>query len=389
MAQAEADSDSDPEASFREDSWLLRADRILVIRLGALGDVVRTLPAVKGIRSRYSGAHLAWLVEPAAAEVVEAADCVDEMIVFPRQELVELLRAGAVLSFVQKLRDFIRRLRDRRFDVVLDFHGILKSGLLSYLSGAPIRVGYARNAAREFSELFTNRHVVVPDSRISRYQRNEALVKSLTPEALIPEEPFLKPSALAIARLDERLRACGRDREDGFVLIHPGSSPNAQYKRYAPAAWAEVAEHLSKQGVAVWIAAGAAEDEERLVDEILRTAEGPLVRAPETKSFDDLLALLVRCSVFVSCDSGPLHAASLAGVPVVQILGPTDPVQNEPWLHSPSRQAHVPFPCSPCRRGCAEAACMRVIPPPVVVDMILELRGLSDSADAESRCQPE
>jgi ADP-heptose:LPS heptosyltransferase len=370
------------KASFPKDLRLAHADRILVIRLGALGDVIRTLPAAKGIRSRYPGAHLAWLVEPGAAEVVEAADFVDETIVFPRRELVELLKAGAGIAFAQKLREFIRRLRDRRFDVVLDFHGIFKSGLLSYLSGAPIRVGYGKPAAREFSEIFANRRVEVSDVVISRYQRNSALLKSVAPESVIPEEPFLSPSEQAVTRLNARLRVSGLERENGFVLIHPGSSQRARYKRYAPSAWAEIAGQLLQRGVTVWIAAGAAKEECMLVDEILRCCDRRLVRAPATERFDDLLALLVRCSVFVSSDSGPLHAASLAGVPVVQLLGPTDPIQNAPWRHSPSRQAYVPVPCSPCRRGCAEATCMRVIPPPVVVDKIFELH---DPSEADCR----
>jgi ADP-heptose:LPS heptosyltransferase len=158
-------------------------------------------------------------------------------------------------------------------------------------------------------------------------------------------------------------------------LIHPGSSPRAGHKRYAPSAWGEVAQRLAKNGIQVWVASGSSRDERNLVEEIIRTSEGASVPAPETRSFDDLLALLIRASVFVSCDSGPLHAASLVGVPVVQLLGPTHPIHNEPWPHSPSRRVHIPLACSPCRRGCAEATCMRAIPPSLVAD---EIRGLRE-----------
>jgi len=160
----------------------------------------------------------------------------------------------------------------------------------------------------------------------------------------------------------------------GFVLIHPGSSAGATYKRYAPKSWAEVARRLVEKGVPVWIAAHGGRRERMLVDEILHLAKGALIAAPETHSFDDLLALLARVSVFVSGDSGPLHAASLSGVPVVQLLGPTDPGQNECWRHSLSRCARFPLPCSPCRGGCADPACMAVIPPGFVVDQIMQLQ---------------
>jgi heptosyltransferase-1 len=352
------------------------ADRILIIRLGALGDVVRSLPAAVALRSLYPGAHITWLVEPGAAGVVDTAGVVDETLVFPRGDLVEFFRAADGLSFFRMLFGAVRQLRDRRFDLVLDFHGILKSGLLARLSGAPLRYGFGSRVAREFADRFVNRPVKLENPHVSRYDKNRALVEALSPAAEFPERPFLQPSPLAIARLAARLRVSNREKAEGFVLIHPGSSPGAQYKRYAPSAWNEVARRLAEEGIPVWVASGPNRHESNLAEEIIRASQGAIACAPETRSFDDLLALLVRASVFVSCDSGPLHAASLAGVPVVQLLGPTDPIHNEPWRGSPSRRVYVPLPCSPCRRGCADATCMRAIPPALVVE---EIRGLRET----------
>jgi ADP-heptose:LPS heptosyltransferase len=348
-------------------------DRVLIIRLGALGDVIRTLPAVEGLRRVYPGAHLTWLVEPGAAGVVDAAALVDETMVFPRTSLVGSIRSNHPISFLHELRDFIRRLRDRRFDLTIDFHGILKSGLLARLSGAPIRYGYGPGLAREFSEIFVNRPLRGCGLKSSRYDRNAALVRLLAPGVQLWDRPFLTASPLAEARLTARLRLSGREDERSFVLIHPGTSEKARHKRYATRAWAEVARRLASDGVSVWITSGRGRLERALVDEIFEQAEGTLGLAPETAGFDDLLALLGRASVFASADSGPLHAASLVGVPVVQLLGPTDPIQNTPWPHSPSLRVHVPLPCSPCRRGCPDPACMRVIPPSLVVEKIRRL----------------
>jgi len=350
--------------------------------------VVRTLPAAAALRSLYPGAHLSWLVEPGAAGVVDAASVVDETLVFPRGELVESLRAADGLSFARTLLGVVRCLRDRRFDLVLDFHGILKSGLLARLSGAPIRYGFGRRIARELADRFANRRVELEDPHVSRYDRNAALVELLAPGVKIPDRPFLQPSSLAVARLAARLRVSNREKEEGYVLIHPGSSPRARHKRYAPSAWREVAERLANEGVPVWIASGPNRHERNLVEEILRASEAGVVAAPETRSFDDFLALLVRASVFVSCDSGPLHAASLVGVPVVQLLGPTDSIYNEPWRGTPSRRVHIPLPCSPCRRGCADPACMRAIPPGLVVDEIRGLReiGVPSGAHSQEQC---
>jgi ADP-heptose:LPS heptosyltransferase len=118
---------------------------------------------------------------------------------------------------------------------------------------------------------------------------------------------------------------------------------------------------------------------------MVEASAGSMVFAPEPRSFDDLLALMARASVFVSSDSGPLHAASLSGVPAVQLVGPTDPVQNEPWRESPSRRVRVALPCSPCRRGCADAACMRSIPPGWVVEAIVDLRRSEGEGQTEGR----
>jgi 3-deoxy-D-manno-octulosonic-acid transferase/heptosyltransferase-1 len=371
--------DARPTASERSTrSTRLRArppnaDRILIIRLGALGDVIRTVPAVAALRTLYPGAHLAWLVEPAAAGVVEVAGVVDETIVFPRRDLVESIQTLDGLALARQLSGVIRQLRRRRFDLVLDFHGILKSGLLALLSGAPIRVGYGHTESREWSHLFMNRRIELPKTKISRYDRNAALVTSLAPRVEIPERTLLHPSAMAVARLASRLRGTEREKANGFVLIHPGSSPSTPHKRYAPEAWADVAKRLAAEGIEIWLAAGPSRDERNRAEEILRLAGGDLVRAPETRSFDDLLALVSRASVFVASDSGPLHAASLVGISVVQLLGPTDPIQNEPWRGSPFRRVHVPLPCSPCRRGCEAAACMRAIPPALVVSEVKTL----------------
>jgi ADP-heptose:LPS heptosyltransferase len=368
----------------------LRPERILVVRLGALGDVLRTLPAVIALRALHPASHLAWLVEPAAASAVRAGSCVDEILVFPRGELVAALSRGDLRGFVRSLRAFLHRLRERRFEIVLDFHGLAKSGLLAAASGAPLRYGYRRGIAREASHLFSHREVDLPSARVSRFERNAALVRALAApaEAKVPDGPILAPSAAAQARLEARLVACGRAGASGFVLVHPGSSPKAGHKRYAPAAWRAVADRLVGSGLEVWLVAGRDAAERALVDEIVAGGEGRVVAAPETPELDDLLALIVRASVFAACDSGPLHAASLCGVPVVQLLGPTDPVHNEPAAASDWRRLHVPLPCSPCRRGCADPACMRAIAPARVAEAILALAAPDGASRSTRRDAP-
>lgn len=357
---------------------LARPERILVIRLGALGDVLRTLPAVSAIRRLHPVSHLCWLVEPAAEAAVATSGLVDETLVFPRGELVRAARRGDLVGFVTLARRFVRRLRARRFELVLDFHGLAKSGFFAWLSGSPIRLGYGFRTAREGAALFANERVELPDARVSRFQRNAALVRALAPAAVIPEGPILAASPEARARLAEGLAAMGRPAARGFVLIHPGSSEKASHKRYAASAWIAAARRLADSGHAVWITAGPAPAERALVEQIVAAGAGRFVAAPPTAGFEDLVALIERAGVFAACDSGPLHAATLCGVPVVQLLGPTDPVHNEPGAASRWRRVHVPLPCSPCRRGCADPACMRAIPPVLVAEAIAALAAPAD-----------
>lgn len=352
---------------------LPRPERILVIRLGALGDVLRTLPAVTALRRKHPASHLCWLVEPASEDAVLLSGCVDETLVFPRSGLEKAARRGDLVGFVTLARRFFRRLRARRFEIVLDFHGLLKSGLFAWLSGSPVRVGFGFGAAREGSALFANERVDPSPARASRYARNAALIGAVAPEAAIPGGPLLAASSAARERLDAALAESGRSSSRGFVLIHPGSSERASHKRYAASAWSTVARRLVEAGREVWVAAGPDPAEQALVARIVEAAGERVVAAPPTGRFEDLVALIERAGVFAAGDSGPLHAATLCGVPVVQLLGPTDPVHNEPGPASPWRRVHVPLPCSPCRRGCADPACMRAIPPARVVEAIESL----------------
>ena len=134
--------------------------------------------------------------------------------------------------------------------------------------------------------------------------------------------------------------------------------------------------------IATFTMAHCADTNDRAFAEAIVAASGGAARiAPETHSLADLAALFSCSRLYIGGDTGPMHVASLVGTPVVQILGPTDPIENAPFPGVPSRSVRIQIHCNPCRRGCAAVTCMRVIPPSSVIDAASELL-----ATAEHRC---
>lgn len=343
------------------------ADRILVIRLGAVGDVMRTLPAASALRAAFPGAHLAWLVEPAAASVVAGEPWIDEVIAFPRPALESALRRGRGFAFARGLARFLAALRRRRFELVLDFHGIARSAVLAWASGAPRRVSYARPFAREASWWLATERAKLVARRLPRFERNLGLVEFLGTRAT----PRAAPLQVSVAARRSIAEALGSGPPP--VVLHPGTSAATPHKRWSPAGYAAVARALAAEGVPVVVAAGPAPRERALAAEVVAGAAGAARLAPETATLADLAALFERCRLFVGSDSGPLHLASLVGTPVVQLVGPTDPIENAPYRETPARTVRAAVACSPCRRGCAAATCMRRIGPEQVVAAAREL----------------
>jgi len=338
------------------------ARRIAVVRLGALGDVVRTLPAVSALRAGYPDARLAWVVEPPSAPLLEAQPWVDEVIVLPRPEIVSRLRAGDLRGAWAVWRAFRATLRARRFDLVVDFHSILKSAWVARASGAPLRFGYARPYGREGAWLLANERARLVPERCSRFERNAALVEHLG----LPVRPDPAPLRVPAATREAMAARLGGERP---VVVHPGTGAGTPHKRWPAEGFAALARALAaRPGVPVVVTAGPARDDRRLADAIVDASGGAARRAPETGSLLELAALFAASRLYVGGDTGPLHVASLVGTPVVQILGPTDPVENRPFAGTPSRVLRFPVACSPCRRGCAAATCMRLVAPEAVAE---------------------
>ncbi|MEW6377863.1 MAG: glycosyltransferase family 9 protein [Thermodesulfobacteriota bacterium] len=333
--------------------------KILILRLSAVGDVIRTLPAVKALKEYYPFSTISWIVEEPSRALLESQPEIDEVILFPRKRWADGMKsAGRMWKTAGEMWRFISDLRKRRFDVVIDFHGILKSGLLSFLSGSPRRIGFDRRSSKEGNFLFSNIKVLLPEERMSRFQRNFTLLKGM---------------GLEVKSFNHRLHIPEKDREyvesffkslpnqpkRAFVAIHPGTSPKTIYKRWMSQSYAQLADRLIRELKAAVIFTWGP-GELNWVEGIQKEMEEKSILSPRTESLTQLGEVFRRCDLYIGGDTGPMHIASLTGVPVVVIYGPTDPVVNEPFgIHKKVRKE---VGCNPCRnRSCKELTCLKEI----------------------------
>lgn len=309
--------------------------RILIVRLGALGDVVRTVPAVRLLHRRLPRSRIRWIVDPAWRGALEGHPDLDGALDFPRQEL-RRAGPGRIAGAWRAARDLRRRLRAENFDLALEFQGNLRGGATAWLSGAPVRLGYGGHLQKEGNRRFTTHRVPPGSRRMPRVARNLALLAPLGIELDGIADPAA-PGALPLAELP--LPAGGRagarailERLDlapgAFAVIAPGASARQAYKR-PPAGLLAAAARAARRGgrmpLVVW---GPGEEADARA--VYERAPGEARLAPAT-SLAELAALIEAASLFVGGDSGPMHLACAAGTPVVAVYGPTDPVVNAPW----------------------------------------------------------
>ncbi len=323
------------------------AENIGLVKLGAIGDVVNSLPLVNRMRDGYPGARITWVIGPLAHALVAGHPAVDEFLVFHAD------RPGTWPGFV-------RALRARRFDLVLDLQRLFKSGLIARLSGAPLRVGFDRARCKEHSHLFTNRHLApnaAPGVTVSQYLEFADLLE------LPAREPRFD---LPIAPVDP-----ARPGELRIVLNVGASKPA---NRWPIDRWAAVCQSLVSEFQATIHLTGGQQD--KLDIGLVRAATGlspeQLVDRAGTLSLAESAGLIRSAALFIGGDTGPLHIAVAVGTPVVALFGAADPRRTGPFLH-PESVVQNPVPCSPCRRRECNVAghpCMSGLEVAVVLDRV-------------------
>jgi len=320
---------------------------VLIVRLGAMGDVVHVRPALKILKT--AGVEkLGWLIEDRWAELVENSPELDRIHRLPRGAWK---RDGTgVFGRLGGLRALRRELRADKYEAVIDFQGLTKSALAAWFSGAPVRVGYGDADARELSRFFYNRRVAPPPEAKHVSERNMSLLAGIGVERPEGELDFgLGIAEDAVERVRAGLAVAGYHSGDRMALIQPGAGWPT--KMWLTARFGEIARILrDKHGFKPVIAWGGAA--ERELAEAVRTCSGDVaVLAPQT-GIASLVALIAEAKLFIGGDTGPTHIAAALGVPTVGIYTASDTPRNGPY--GPLVETVVsPVECAGCwRRRC-------------------------------------
>ncbi len=335
--------------------------KILIIRLGAIGDVIRTLPALNALKKSFPGSHVAWLVEDKSESILTGHPQIDDLIILKRTKWQkQIFKPFTFFPTIKEVFYFFGDLRKKKFDLVLDFHGILKSGIASFLSGANDRMGFSRKFSKEFNFLFNNHRISLPGEKLNRVEKNLRFLGSLGIDGdawdvvfpLLPEDK---------ANIDTFFQKNIDPDRKPFIVMHPGSSKNTGHKRWDPLNYSRLADKLIEDYRATIILTWGSE-ERKLVENIAARMKNEPVLACKTNSLRELAELIKRCNLYIGGDTAPMHIASFSNIPVLAIFGPTDPLVNSPYGKNKHIIVRKELFCSPCRnRKCPTRMCMEII----------------------------
>ncbi|HEV8210763.1 MAG TPA: glycosyltransferase family 9 protein [Vicinamibacterales bacterium] len=292
--------------------------RLLIVRLGALGDVVHAIPVAAALRRAFPSARIDWLVSAKHREILDLVPVIDRRLV---------INDRGDASGGASLLAAIRELRRSQYDVAIDLQGLIKSALLARSSGAPRVIGFSSRYSRERAArlFYTEAHDPgrggLYDPRETRHVVDINLGVLTRLGITAPAREFPIEDVDSDAARSARQLTGGR-----YALLNPGAAwPN---KRWPAARLAVIATELrARHGLMSVVLWGPGE--EALAAEVVAGANGAAILSAKT-TIADLVALARRAALMVSGDTGPTHIAAALGTPIVGIYGPTRPVRNGP-----------------------------------------------------------
>lgn len=306
-------------------------ERMLIVRLGSMGDIVHSLPAVATLRRAFPAAQIDWVVEDRWAELLCSRA---ELWAAPRsgeKPLVDRVYVVDTRGWRKKLTaratrqaagSVVQSLRQERYDAALDLQGAVKSALLMRLAGARVRFGFSRPIESPAGLVYTRR-VVARGRHIA--EQNMSLAVAVAASAGIAAEPVYEFPLPSDAKFEAWAQAEAQQRRLGnFLMMTPGAGWGA--KCWPAERFGAVARELAKDGICTLVNYGPGEKE--LADAVVAASGG--AAQVLACSISELIALTRQARLLIGGDTGPTHLAAALGVPAVGIYGPTDPGRNGP-----------------------------------------------------------
>lgn len=314
---------------------------ILVIRLSAIGDVVMASGILPALRRAYPDARIDWLVEPAAAPVIQGHPELDRVLVWPKGRWRQLLRSGHWRTLAGEARAFAGELRAGGYELALDLQGLWKSALWARISGARQRIGLG---SREGSRMLMSRVIGITrgdPGMASEYRR-------LVAELGASEEAFaMAPAAGEAAREGAQARLAEDGVSGPYTVLLPFTT--RPQKHWIEGRWAALADRLAAETGQPVVLAGGPDDRAAAARIAGQTTDERVVNLAGELGLAESVALVQGAARAVGVDTGLTHVAVAAGAPTVALFGST-----RPYLHTPSPRARVLYSalaCSPCRRS--------------------------------------
>ena len=288
--------------------------RVLIVKLGSIGDIVHTLPALAAMRRALPEAEISWVAEQSTAEILRGNPMIDNLI----EADTRSVRGMVIEDILHDVSKQVRDLKKFKFDISLDFQGLWKSAMIGKLSGAKRRWGFSREGLREPSSRLLLTDTVDTPPKIHVIRKNLALAAGAL-DLDGPDDNFEFPIAVTE---EHRAEADGiLDRTGGdFAILNPGGGWVT--KLWHAEKFGELADRLWEEiGLPSIVTTGPNEDE--LAAKVAASSKNNrlVLAQPSLKGFYELAK---RATVYVGGDTGPTHIAVAAGAPVVGLFGPTE-----------------------------------------------------------------
>jgi heptosyltransferase-1 len=358
-------------------------ERLLVVRLSAMGDIIHTLPAVAALRAAFPYATLGWLIEERWAELLCTLRYPRSARRSAQKSLVDRIHTVNLAEWRHSLFSFntwhqmgsgLSELRGIGYEAAIDFQGAVRSALLARWSGAAVVYGDTQPRENAASMFYT-RQVLTRGAHV--------IEQALTLAQAVIHGPMMTPQVEfpVDADADSRIAALTAD-VPGFAILNPGAGWGA--KQWPPERYGLVAKELAGNGVHSLVNYGPGEEE--LAAAVETASEGAARKI--SCSISELIALTRRARLFIGGDTGPMHLAAALRVPVVAIFGPTNPARNGPFGTKAIVLRSATSLTSHARHREPEKGLLEITPGQVV-SAARQLLGVDGVTGASARQNPE